>query len=508
MTIWNEGYIVDVPYTHGFYRELTPALLNFALLVQKVRGPRIDKSFAYCELGCGQGVTTNILAAANGAGAFVATDFNPAHVASAHRLAADARLRNVDFFEESFAEFLREDLPPFDFICLHGVYSWISAENRRAIVEFIRTKLKAGGVVYVSYNSQPGWAPTAPLRLLLRMHAEHSMGAPLDRIDAALAFCDAVEKSGALYFRGAPAVGSFLARIRELPKQYLVHEYLNDHWQPFYHAEVARELAEGKLQYACSANLLDHVDAINLATEQQRLLAAIGDPLFRETLRDYMVAQRFRRDIFVKGLVQLSDREHRELLLEQRFALTIAPRTRPGTIEGPLGKASLHAEVYDPVTEALGREPRRLSELMAVPAIAAQGIEKVLQALVVMVGAGWAQPCPDPESEARSLAASQSFNSQVLERACQSDQLHWLASPVTGGGIAMNRIVQLFALGTVNSVPDLARHVLEALFAAGQRLVKDGRTIESVDESLTELEAQAEQFNAGTLPLLKQLRIL
>ena len=40
---------------------------------------------------------------------------------------------------DSFAEFLsRDDLPDFDFITLHGIYSWVSPENRRTIVEFIR----------------------------------------------------------------------------------------------------------------------------------------------------------------------------------------------------------------------------------------------------------------------------------------------------------------------------------------------------------------------------------
>ena len=48
------------------------------------------------------------------------------------------------------------DVP--DFVGLHGVWSWISNANRAAVVEFLRRKLKPGGVLYISYNASPGWA--------------------------------------------------------------------------------------------------------------------------------------------------------------------------------------------------------------------------------------------------------------------------------------------------------------------------------------------------------------
>jgi len=44
-------------------------------------------------------------------------------------------------------------LPDFDYIGLHGIWSWISDENRQVIVDFIRKKLKVGGVLYISYNT-------------------------------------------------------------------------------------------------------------------------------------------------------------------------------------------------------------------------------------------------------------------------------------------------------------------------------------------------------------------
>ncbi len=142
MTSRTSGYVADMGYTHGFYRELTPTLLSFVALTRGQQGPDVTGPLAYCELGCGQGFSMNLLAAANPTSASMRPDFNPAQVAGARRLAAEAGLSNVSFFDTSFADFAEEpELPrEFDVISLHGIYSWISEENRKAIVDFIARK--------------------------------------------------------------------------------------------------------------------------------------------------------------------------------------------------------------------------------------------------------------------------------------------------------------------------------------------------------------------------------
>ncbi|RYZ90024.1 MAG: methyltransferase, partial [Moraxellaceae bacterium] len=83
---WTAGYVSDVEYTAGFYTEQAPGLLNFACILNGVEPVDTSKSFNYCELGFGRGLTVNVLAAANPQGRFYAADFNPAHVAGARQL--------------------------------------------------------------------------------------------------------------------------------------------------------------------------------------------------------------------------------------------------------------------------------------------------------------------------------------------------------------------------------------------------------------------------------------
>ncbi len=162
---WTSGYVRDVDYTHGYYRELCPEMLQLAALHAGFAPPAAENP-RYLELGFGQGISVNIHAAAH-TGEYWGTDFNPSHAAHARAL-AEASMSGAVLLDESFAELAaRTDLPEFDIIALHGIWSWISDENRQVIVDIVRRKLRVGGMLYLSYNCLPGLAPAMPLRHLM-----------------------------------------------------------------------------------------------------------------------------------------------------------------------------------------------------------------------------------------------------------------------------------------------------------------------------------------------------
>jgi hypothetical protein len=145
--------------TFGYYQELNPLRARLPLIKT---GYIPTENSINCELGFGQGISTNIHAAASN-NSWYANDFMPDQALFAKNL-ANASGANAYLSDEAFVEFCkRPDLPDFDFIGLHGIWSWINEENRKIIVEFIRRKLKVGGVLYVA-TTQPGWAAMAPFR--------------------------------------------------------------------------------------------------------------------------------------------------------------------------------------------------------------------------------------------------------------------------------------------------------------------------------------------------------
>ena len=58
---------------------------------------------------------------------------------------------------------------------------------------------------------------------------------------------------------------------------YLAHEYLNDHWHPMYHADVAREMSAAKLFYAGSADLLSNFQQFLVTPKQLELIDSLDD---------------------------------------------------------------------------------------------------------------------------------------------------------------------------------------------------------------------------------------
>src|SRR5262245_25440041 len=123
-------YSTDVTYLRTFTNDLSPAMLRLVAALNGFAPPPAD-GFDYCELGCGNGDTTATLAAANPGARFIGVDINPGHVAFANGLAARGGLTNVRFLERDFEALLEEALPSLDFVCAHGVLSWVSPAKRK-----------------------------------------------------------------------------------------------------------------------------------------------------------------------------------------------------------------------------------------------------------------------------------------------------------------------------------------------------------------------------------------
>jgi hypothetical protein len=510
--MWTEGYVTEIDYTHGYYRELSPDLLRFACLIKGVHVPKTP-TLRYLELGFGQGLSLNIHAAAC-PGEYWGTDFNPAQVSNAQSLLS-ASGANARLLDDSFAELAaRSDLPSFDIIGLHGIWSWISPDNQRMIVDIVRRHLAVGGLLYISYNTLPGWASAMPFRHLMQLHAELA-GADaqgmIGKIDAALQFSQQVVDGGALYFRANPGVAERLKKVSEQNRHYLAHEYFNADWYPMHFSEVAGMLENGKVGFAASAHLLDHIDSINLGNDSIQHLNGIRHPILRESVRDYYVNQQFRRDVFIKGLRFMNPLEQQAALRSIRVILLSQPDEVPLKVKGVLGEANLQEGVYMPILEALatGQSVKSLGDLEK--ALAGKvGFSALVQAMMILLGNGNAGIAQDDEVMERSVPHCHKLNLHLCSRARYNNDIGFLASPVTGGGLPVPRFHQLFLLAVHQghrTPEDWAKFAWEILNRQNQRIVKEGKTLESSEENLAELTSQAREFETKKLPVLNALKI-
>ena len=506
---WNDGYTKDVNYTYGYYQELNPNASTLALLNQGYVAPEINTA---CELGFGQGLSINIHTAAS-TRAWSGNDFNPSQVEFAQALASASDL-NARLVDDSFAEFLTRDLPQFDYIGLHGVWSWISEENRSLIVQFVRKYLRVGGVLYISYNTLPGWGTFAPIRHLMARHAD-IMGSQGDgvktRVDQALDFTERLLQTKPKFATAVPLTEERLAQAKSQDSAYLAHEYFNRDWRPMYFDEVATLLGSAKLTYACSGTYTEHVNALNLTDEQVALLDGIPDLVMRETARDFMTNQQFRRDYWIKGARKLTPQERAERLRQQRVILCKPPKDVTLDATGARGKAILAEKIYTPILNLMGdHKIRTIGEI--TDSLASEGINlsQCVEAAVILCSKNALCAAQDEDTIERSIPSALRLNSQILKLTLAGEPINFLASPVTGGGVYIDRVQQLFLNGKQRNCQDteaLAEFASSVLASNGQYVVKEGKTL-GVAEGRDELTTQAKAFEMKTLPILRELKVI
>jgi SAM-dependent methyltransferase len=513
---WTHGYVQSVDYTHHYCRELSPSLLDFACLSRGIQTGLRDRPLQYLELGFGQGLSLNVHAATT-EGAFWGTDFIPSHVLNAREL-AQASHSGARLYEDSFEDFARrDDLPEFDVIGMHGTWSWISPQNRAVVLDLVHKRLAPGGVFYLSYNALPGCAAELPLRNLLKLHAEQ-VSSPLlsvpEKLDAALAFVRSVSDGGSRLFHEHGESRALLERVSGQNRSYLAHEYLNRDWQPMGFAEVAALAGEAKLDFATSATLIDHLDGVGFPDQAKKLLDEAKHPLLRETVRDYLVNQRFRRDIFVKGMRRLSPEAKSERLGRTRFVLRAPPEKVLGAkVPMPFGEAELRPETYGPLSAALAERdfaPKSLDFLRQHPGCKQLRPGQLVNALRLLVSTGHVDLAQSEAAAAAAAPRCAALNAHLLERSLHSDEGTILASPVTGRGVTVPHEQQLFlharALG--QSTPaQWAAHALRRYSALGVRLTQAGKVLESPQDNLAQLTQNAEIFAGQELGLLQNLGV-
>ena len=509
MNDWTSGYVADIGYTYGYYLELNPQRVKLAFLNAGLVAPEFGTA---CELGFGQGLSANMHAAASVC-SWHGTDFNPAQAGFAQELAASSGA-NAHLYDEAFAEFANREMPEFDYIGLHGIWSWISDENRAVIVDFIRKKLKVGGVLYISYNTLPGWGTFAPMRHLMTEHAE-IIGADgvgiVSRIDGALDFTEKLLATNPLFAKANPLIVDRISKLKDQNRHYLAHEYFNRDWHPLHFGTMAQWLEPAKLTYACSAHYLDYVDAVNLTAEQQAFLGDIHDPMFKQTVRDFMVNQQFRRDYWVKGARRLTPLEQAQSLRDQRLIMTAH---RPDVIlkaAGALGEATLTEGIYSPMLDLMAdHKVRSMAQIEQAVKDSGINFAQLIQTVMVLCGNGTFSAVQEDAVVTKAKKHTDKLNTHLMLKARSSNDITYLASPVTGGGVIVGRFQQLFVLALQQGKKkpeDWAAFVAQILTAQGQKIVKEGKPIETAEEQLAEITTQANTFAAKELPILKALQI-
>ena len=426
------GYLTDVQYTGNYYQFLTPAWLAYIAAINGYDTPALESRFTYCELGCGKGITSLLLAAMHPNGAFHACDFNPEHIDYAQKLQAEAGVGNLSFYPKSFAQMLEADIPAFDFIVLHGVYSWVPDAVRREILEFARQRLKPCGLLMTSYNAMPGWAHLQPIRRLMQAHAAGVQGDSLQKAREAYAYVSALAKNGAGYFKAVPEAARHLEQMAGKDIRYVAHEYLTEHGDPFYFADVEKAMSGTGLGYCGNMTPANNYPELMVPAAFRGGLPATPSRSALEMHRDAIANTSFRADLFSP---QATRSFPRELALERldhiEFCLANLSENLPlrADAKGVRFDLTAHEAPVKAIHSLLSKGATSARKIHAVGGLANEGETAFLiQQLVVT---GHLAPC----SPVRPPAGWMPVNSVLTEAGIREQwQEVPLACPETGAG--------------------------------------------------------------------------
>jgi SAM-dependent methyltransferase len=511
---WSQGYVTDTSYTDNVFRELSPAWLNYVAALNGAIPRNLDRSFTYLELGCGFGSSTIVNAGAFPQGEFHACDFNPAHIEGGERYGAALGISNIKFLEASFHQLLSLDLPPFDFIALHGVYSWVGAEARQAIRRVIYKTLKPGGLVYLSYNCLPGWSVEAPLRKLLLELAATADGGSTERAHEALQALKQLSGSKLRYFNANPSAVSAVESYAKRPRGYVAHEFLNETWEPFYSIDVADEVAEAEISYLGSATLVENHPTLVIDALAAEAVAKLEKGRQQQLAIDFAVNQRFRRDVFVRGRPSLGPSATTRHLNAAAIGSLGNPERISTKARVPRGEITFQDDFIRDLQTLMSRGSMTIGE--AVTALGGQGrdAKEIARNMVFLVAAGTLMPFAKGRTSNEAVRPHRLANpmvERVIAYVIDHRARRAIPCEILGNGVRIGPIEALAItewLRGADGVEALAARVEAGIRRRSLRIASDGKELQSGDDLVAYSRTAARDVMENLLPSFMRLGLI
>ncbi len=288
----------DIPYaSHAF----EPTSIEHLYTMGRLFGlkPTDPEQCSVLEIGCSLGGNLFPMAVRHPQSRFVGIDLSKRQIELAKQAQAEWEISNIEFRAQSLVDLTPGD-GTFDYVIVHGIFSWVDHATRQHILRACQENLNVNGLSYVSYNTKPGWNTVTSLRDLMLFH--------LDPIDDRRARTKEARSLLRFMQTAMKDVDTAYARfMREecdlllgLSPDYLAHDHLEEVNEPFYFTDFMKMAHEASLQYVADASL----SSMYLANFPEHVASEIihtEDLILREQYMDFFRNRRFRCSLLTHG---------------------------------------------------------------------------------------------------------------------------------------------------------------------------------------------------------------
>lgn len=233
---------------------------------------------------------------------FTGIEIAPTQVSVGKTYIDQLGITNLDLLEGDVNE-SHDHLGTYDYIIAHGFYSWVDDETKDNFLRLCKEHLAENGILYMSYNTYPGWHKMDSVRALLEF-ANKDIDT-LNHREKVRHGKTVASKLGALmleYDTVKNQQTSFLQSLRQtLQKQdcYVGHDHLEPVNTPVYFHQCMDHMAEHGFTYLCDCDLnLSFPTVYDETLRTQLQVLAPHAPLAREQYIDFMLNTAFRKSLF------------------------------------------------------------------------------------------------------------------------------------------------------------------------------------------------------------------
>lgn len=511
----------ELPYSKGYFSELNPLLAKFLFTSQGYDCPDFSKG-KVCQIAFGEGISI-VLNAAASTTQWWGCEKNANFVTEAQNLADYGNIK-LDLNAATFKDFAENpNVPKFDYIILHGVWSWISPCDQELLLKFMSEHLNIGGVVLISYHTAPGQTNMEPFRHM--MHQFVTEIAPFSltkqqKLDQLMLLTKDMLEINKEVFGLAPDFPEQLAAAcQDQDGGEFVRCYLNEYWTPYHFSELREQLGKAGLHFVSSAITADQLNELHLSPEQAEFLESMREHDMYETCRDFIINRDYRCDFFANGARKLTKREYRLKYDNQYLILNADPSAFSYTMRGAAAEVTLNRALYEPILTCMTDfKPHSIGQIRQVFQMMLQEAgaqdkftdEQIDDAINTLVYINMLLPANNPNEITDELVQG----CLDLNRAILRDselKVGALASPVLGGGYELDPLnIKLLQIVTSqdNLTGDLmVKFIMEAL-AAGEFTIDFGCDEPSDEVILKTLQTAVLNFMEHSLPLYQNLMIV
>lgn len=235
---------------------------------------------------------------------FTGIDLSPVQVQHGNDLIQSMGLTNVTLLEKNIMD-IDDDFGTFDYILVHGIWSWVPDVVKDKILSICNRNLSNRGIAYISYNTYPGWKRLEQLRDIMLYSEKH---APNDSLKDRTVYTKNVLKliAETMKMDERSRVQSDykinnINRVIESNDYYVGHEYLETFNDPVYVSQFVERAERLGCTYVGDESLQrSFITWLDDAVVENINALSQGNHVDKEQYYDYVYDTQFRMALLTK----------------------------------------------------------------------------------------------------------------------------------------------------------------------------------------------------------------